>query len=75
MHSSVIIIGAGAAGLACAMKFSVKGHSVTVLEAKEHIGGRAHSGNVTGFSTSIDAGAEFIHGNLSCQSSLMAVLS
>ena len=40
----IAIIGAGAAGIACAKYLRESGHSnVIILEAKDHIGGRAHS--------------------------------
>ena len=40
----VVIIGAGAAGLAAASALSGQGLSVLVLEARDRIGGRAHVG-------------------------------
>lgn len=60
----VIIIGAGAAGILCAKELSEKGFSVTVLEAKNMVGGRAHTIQPQGFSFPIETGAEFIHGDL-----------
>ncbi|MCW1969656.1 MAG: FAD-dependent oxidoreductase [Anaerolineae bacterium] len=57
----IIVIGAGAAGLAAGQRLRQLGHDVLVLEAQDRIGGRVltqHSddGNV------IELGAEFIHG-------------
>ena len=61
---SIIIIGAGAAGLMAARKLSAAGHAVTILEANDRIGGRIHTIQPSGFLHPIDAGAEFIHGKL-----------
>jgi len=40
---SVIVVGAGLAGLAAAYELVARGHSVTVLEAQDHPGGRVHT--------------------------------
>jgi monoamine oxidase len=39
----ILILGAGAAGLAAALKLREMGHEVTVLEARTHPGGRIHT--------------------------------
>jgi monoamine oxidase len=39
----VIIVGAGAAGLAAGARLTAKGSKVTILEARTRTGGRAHS--------------------------------
>lgn len=58
----VIIIGAGAAGLAAAKTLSAHGISVTILEARDRPGGRIHT--VAGASGApVELGAEFIHGS------------
>lgn len=59
-HRHVIIIGAGAAGLACARALHDSDVSCTLLEARDRIGGRAYS--VTDRFPAIEYGAEFIHG-------------
>ena len=57
----VVVIGAGAAGLACARRLSDSGRSVCVLEARSRIGGRIQTDTTfTGYP--LELGAEFIHG-------------
>jgi monoamine oxidase len=67
----VLVIGAGAAGLTAARNLLKAGKSVTILEARERIGGRIHTINGEGFSFPVEAGAEFIHGDLPCTKLLM----
>jgi monoamine oxidase len=62
--SSVIIIGAGAAGLAAARTLSKTGRQVTVIEARDRIGGRICTSAADGFSVPVELGAEFVHGDL-----------
>ena len=62
-HSfDVIIIGAGAAGLAAARELSGAGKSVAVLEARSRIGGRIWTTHFPDLPLPIELGAEFIHG-------------
>jgi zeta-carotene desaturase len=42
-HADVIVVGAGAAGLAAASALTASGAKVIVLERKPYVGGRAHS--------------------------------
>jgi monoamine oxidase len=67
----VIIIGAGACGLMAAKTLSNAKQKVCLLEARDRIGGRAYTINKEGFSKPIEAGAEFIHGNLELTISLL----
>jgi monoamine oxidase len=60
--SSVIIVGAGAAGLAAARDLSVAGHQAIVLEARDRIGGRIFTWKSSEFPLPIELGAEFVHG-------------
>ena len=60
--ADVIILGAGAAGLAAARRLSQAGRTVLVLEARDRIGGRIHTLHDPAFPLPIERGAEFIHG-------------
>ena len=60
--SDVIIIGAGASGLSAARQLSASGLRVTVLEARDRIGGRIHTVREIGSQVPIELGAEFVHG-------------
>jgi monoamine oxidase len=59
---STIIIGAGAAGLAAARDLSRAGREVTVLEARDRIGGRVYTHRDPESPVPIELGAEFVHG-------------
>ncbi|MDB5199468.1 MAG: FAD-dependent oxidoreductase [Chitinophagaceae bacterium] len=67
----IIIIGAGAAGLMAAKIASRAKKKVCILEARNRIGGRVHTLIKNGFSKSVEAGAEFIHGKLPVTISLL----
>ena len=56
----VIVIGAGVAGLAAAVKLTRSGVNVHILEAQNRIGGRIHTVHESGLA--IELGAEFVHG-------------
>ena len=58
----VVIIGAGAAGLAAAKTLSSAGLDVCVLEARDRIGGRIHTHHDPAIDVPIELGAEFVHG-------------
>jgi monoamine oxidase len=58
----VIVIGAGAAGLAAAARLAEGGRSVLVLEARDRVGGRIHTRYEPGLTAPIELGAEFFHG-------------
>jgi monoamine oxidase len=58
----VIVIGAGAAGLSAAAVLGDAGFSVTLLEARDRIGGRIFTLLDPKLHVPIELGAEFIHG-------------
>jgi monoamine oxidase len=58
----VIIIGAGAAGLAAGRSLTRHGVKVIILEASQRIGGRIHSILDERFPIPVELGAEFVHG-------------
>src|SRR3990170_8404589 len=63
-HAEVIIIGAGAAGLAAARDLVKNGRQVIILEARRRLGGRIHTFRDKKFTDWTEAGAEFVHGKL-----------
>lgn len=56
----MVVIGAGAAGLAAARTLLDAGRTVTVLEARERIGGRAYTESAS-FGVPFDHGCSWIH--------------
>jgi monoamine oxidase len=58
-----IVIGAGAAGLIAAGDLLEAGRRVTLLEARDRIGGRIWTRREPGVAVPIELGAEFIHGH------------
>jgi monoamine oxidase len=59
---SVLVIGAGLAGLAAARRLANAGLHVTIVEARNRIGGRVHTVRDRRFSIPVELGAEFVHG-------------
>ncbi len=59
---TTLIIGAGTAGLIAARDLVRMGEPVTVLEARERVGGRVYT-NRSFSSIPIEFGAELIHGS------------
>lgn len=57
----VVVIGAGLAGLAAAAKLIAHGDEVTVIEARDRVGGRIHTIHPWPGGT-VDIGASWIHG-------------
>jgi monoamine oxidase len=65
-HFDVLVLGAGAAGLAAARALARSGRSVAVIEARSRIGGRIFTRHVaspvSGTTIPVELGAEFVHG-------------
>jgi monoamine oxidase len=64
MKAEVLIVGAGAAGLAAAHALHEAGVDIVVLEARDRLGGRIWTLRETG-TLPIELGAEFVHGRAS----------
>ncbi len=60
--SEVVVIGAGVAGLACAKVLCEAGLRVTILEARNRVGGRIWTVHPSLTDAPVELGAEFIHG-------------
>ena len=58
----VIVVGAGAAGLAAAEALTRAGASVLVLEGQARAGGRIWTRRIRGWPVPVELGAEFVHG-------------
>jgi monoamine oxidase len=65
-ENSVLIIGAGAAGLAAAETLARAGRRVTLLEGRRRTGGRIHTILAQGGKVPVELGAEFVHGEKVC---------
>jgi monoamine oxidase len=58
----VIVVGAGAAGLAAGALLVRRGAAVTVVEARDRIGGRIDTREDPTLGVALEGGAEFVHG-------------
>src|SRR6476661_1751042 len=61
-NPDIIILGAGVAGLSAAAELAQAGFKVTILEARDRIGGRIFSRHDPVCNAPVELGAEFIHG-------------
>ena len=56
--TDVVVVGAGFAGLTAARELMRLGHDVLVLEGRDRVGGRSHTGHVAGIP--VDMGGTFV---------------
>lgn len=57
LESRVLVVGAGLAGLAAARELAHLGYRVTVLEARDRVGGRLSSNSLGDGNSAVDLGA------------------
>jgi len=62
IEAEVLVVGAGAAGLAATAEFRRRGREVVLLEARDRPGGRVHTVIDPRLGVPIELGAEFVHG-------------
>lgn len=60
--ADVIVVGAGVAGMAAALEIAQAGVKVTLLEARDRVGGRVFTKPDAVANAPIELGAEFVHG-------------
>ena len=58
----IAVVGAGAAGLMAACELARAGRQVTILEARDRLGGRIYPLPEAAFGYAAEGGAEFVHG-------------
>ncbi len=62
LTTDVLILGAGVSGLTAAIDLANAGLKVSILEARDRVGGRIFTEHDTSSEASFELGAEFIHG-------------
>ena len=74
VQADVLVIGAGAAGLAAASELMRAGLAVCIVEARNRVGGRCFTRRLPGVPVPVELGAEFIHGRPEATFSLLKQL-
>ena len=72
LTSDVVIVGAGVTGLVAATELTRAGHSVTVLEARDRVGGRTWTNTIEG--AMLEIGGQWISPDQTALISLAAEL-
>ncbi|HEX6156238.1 MAG TPA: NAD(P)/FAD-dependent oxidoreductase, partial [Burkholderiales bacterium] len=62
VQADVLVIGAGASGVAAAAELARAGLAVCIVEARDRVGGRCLTRRLPGIPAPVELGAEFIHG-------------
>jgi phytoene dehydrogenase-like protein len=70
MKKRVVIVGGGIAGLSAAYRLAEQGIVVTLIEARQRLGGRIHT--IHEKNLPIELGAEFLHGQTKNMSDLIS---
>lgn len=63
MSPRIVVIGAGVSGLSCAARLLERGFDVTILEARDRIGGRIQQTTMPNGGHLIDVGANWVQGS------------
>jgi monoamine oxidase len=63
MRADVVVVGAGVSGLAAAGRLKSAGLRVTVVEARDRIGGRVHTYHPADGGPPVELGAQVVHGD------------
>jgi len=71
LETDVVIVGAGAAGLAAARALHDRGVDFLILEARDRVGGRTYTLRTHDGAFPVELGAEFIHGAAQSTRALM----
>ena len=71
MDTDVVVVGAGAAGLAAALRLAERSIRVIALDARDRVGGRVMWTSLGSLDVPVELGAEFIHGEAPETSALL----